>query len=192
MMPAFIICTSSPIPGVRMRQTVSAIFTMSTSDWPTPTVSMMTASKPQASSMSAASCVPRLTPPRFPREPMLRMKTPSSTAWSCMRRRSPRIAPPVKGLDGSIAITPTFLPSALNCEMSLLTKVLLPAPGLPVIPMTWALPVLGYIFFIISLDSGDSASTRLIRRPMDLGSPSKARVSSLSMVSNAPCFYFVR
>ena len=35
MMPAFIICTSSPIPGVRMRQTVSAIFTMSTSDCPT-------------------------------------------------------------------------------------------------------------------------------------------------------------
>ena len=33
------------------------------------------------------------------------MNTPSSVAWSCMRARSPRIAPPLKGLLGSIADT---------------------------------------------------------------------------------------
>ena len=30
-----------------------------------------------------------------------RMKTPGSVAWSCMRTRSPRMAPPLKG-DGGI------------------------------------------------------------------------------------------
>src|SRR5438093_932352 len=39
---------------------------------------------------------------------MLRMNTPASCACACMRTRSPRIAPPVYGLVGSTASTPTF------------------------------------------------------------------------------------
>ena len=46
-------------------------------------------------------------PPRWPRVAMLRMNTPSSPACACMRTRSPRIAPPVNGLVGSTATTPT-------------------------------------------------------------------------------------
>ena len=37
----------------------------------------------------------------------LRMKTAGSSAWSCMRMRSPSTAPPLNGLDGSTATTPT-------------------------------------------------------------------------------------
>ena len=40
-----------------------------------------------------------------------RMNTPASVAWSCMRTRSPRIAPPVNGDDGSTASTATSSPS---------------------------------------------------------------------------------
>ena len=40
-----------------------------------------------------------------------RMNTPGSVAWSCMRTRSPRIAPPVNGDDGSTASTATSSPS---------------------------------------------------------------------------------
>ena len=37
------------------------------------------------------------------------MNTPGSVAWSCIRTRSPRIAPPVNGDDGSIASTATSI-----------------------------------------------------------------------------------
>ena len=43
---------------------------------------------------------------------MLRMNTPASPACACMRTRSPRIAPPVNGLVGSTATTPTVRPAA--------------------------------------------------------------------------------
>ena len=65
---------------------------------------------------------------------MLRMKTSSSVACSCMRTRSPKIAPPVNGDDGSIASTATGEPSERRCAMTALVKVLLPAPGAPVNP----------------------------------------------------------
>ena len=50
MMPALSACTSSPAPGTIVTTEMSAVRTMSTSSCPTPTVSMMTTSKPAASS----------------------------------------------------------------------------------------------------------------------------------------------
>ena len=69
-------------------------------------------SLPAASRTSAASAVARARPPRLPRVAMLRMNTPASATCDCMRTRSPRIAPPVNGLVGSTATTPTVLPRA--------------------------------------------------------------------------------
>jgi hypothetical protein len=51
------------------------------------------------------------------------------------------MAPPVKGLVGSTASTPTVLFSFLNSEISASVSVLLPAPGAPVIPIMKDLPV---------------------------------------------------
>jgi hypothetical protein len=63
------------------------------------------------------------------------MNTPSSVAWSCMRMRSPRIAPPLKGLLGSIARMPTSSPAPRMSPMSLSVSVDLPEPGAPVTPI---------------------------------------------------------
>ena len=52
--------------------------------------------------------VERANPPRFPRDAMLRMNIPGSVAILCIRILSPKIAPPVKGLEGSTAMMPTF------------------------------------------------------------------------------------
>ena len=62
------------------------------------------------------------------------MNTPGSVAWSCIRTRSPRIAPPVNGDDGSIASTATSMSSDRRWPISALVSVLLPAPGAPVMP----------------------------------------------------------
>ena len=94
MIPALIIWTPSPSPGVRTTSVVSAIAATSSSDCPTPTVSRMTSSKPKAPIRRIASRVAMERPPRWPRAPMDRMKTFSSSAWRCIRIRSPRIAPP--------------------------------------------------------------------------------------------------
>jgi len=48
-----------------------------------------------------------------------------------MRMRSPSIAPPENGLEGSTATTPTDLPRRVNSPISSLTSVDLPAPGAP-------------------------------------------------------------
>src|ERR1039458_3757037 len=52
-----------------------------------------------------------------------------------MRMRSPSSAPPVYGLEGSTARTPTALPCPRKLRTRQSTKVLLPAPGGPVMPM---------------------------------------------------------
>ena len=59
------------------------------------------------SSTSATSPVARARPPRWPRVAMLRMNTPASRACAPIRTRSPSTAPPVNGLVGSTAMTPT-------------------------------------------------------------------------------------
>jgi hypothetical protein len=67
---------------------------------------------------------------------MLRMKTPGSRVCACIRMRSPRTAPPVNGLEGSTAITPTDEPPVRRRVVSRSTRVDFPAPGGPVTPST--------------------------------------------------------
>ena len=76
MIPAFNACTESPEPGISTSSTVSAIPITSTSLCPAPTVSSRTRSLPAASSRSAACSVASASPPRWPRVPIERMKTP--------------------------------------------------------------------------------------------------------------------
>jgi hypothetical protein len=72
-----------------------------------------------------------------------RMKTPSSVARVIIRILSPRIAPPVNGLEGSIARTATRRPSSRQCPIRRSARVDFPAPGGPVMPTILALPVRG-------------------------------------------------
>src|SRR3989338_2093469 len=82
------------------------------------------------------SRVARERPPCEPRLPTDRIKTPLSPACPCILILSPRSAPPEKGLDGSIATTPTFSPFLRRIFMMPSAKVDLPAPGGPVMPIT--------------------------------------------------------
>ena len=109
MIPAFSACTESPEPGMSTSSTVSAMPITSTSLWPVPTVSRKTTSLPAASSMSSACSVASASPPRWPRVPIERMKTPGSRKWSERRMRSPSSAPCENGLDGSTETTPTVV-----------------------------------------------------------------------------------
>src|SRR3989442_6393352 len=93
---------------------------------------------------STASAAARQRPPRAPRVAIERIKTPGSRARSFMRIRSPRIAPPENGEEGSTATTPTVRPRARATSASPRTSVLLPLPGAPVTPTIWARPVWGY------------------------------------------------
>src|SRR5438094_462953 len=56
---------------------------------------------------SRGRALARARPPACPRLAIERMKTPSSRNRSRMRMRSPRIAPPVNGLEGSTATMAT-------------------------------------------------------------------------------------
>ncbi len=143
IMPALMACMSSPNPGANTTTMVWATFTISTSDWPAPTVSTITTSFPEASKIFTASFVALAKAPTLPRVAILRIKTPSSVLSSCMRTRSPKKAPPVKGLDGSTATTPTVFPCLLSSSTSFCISVLFPEPGGPVMPTMWALPVCG-------------------------------------------------
>ena len=97
----------SPQPGVTTTAVVSAADAMSTSIWPTPTVSMMTTPNPAAPSRRTASGTASERPPRCPRVAMERMKTVGSSACWPIRTRSPRMAPPLNGEVGSTASTAT-------------------------------------------------------------------------------------
>ncbi len=126
----------SPDSGTSVTTVVSACRMMSSSVWPTPTVSMMIQGKPKASISLMTSPVARARPPRLPRVAMLRMNTSGSSVWACIRMRSPSTAPPVNGLDGSTAITPTGTCSARSRLVTRSTSVDFPAPGGPVMPST--------------------------------------------------------
>ena len=104
MIPAFSAWTESPEPGISTSTTVSATPITSISLWPVPTVSRKTRSRPAASSTSSACSVASASPPRCPRVPIERMKTPGSRKWSESRMRSPSSAPFENGLDGSTEI----------------------------------------------------------------------------------------
>src|SRR6266581_2223621 len=139
-MPALRIWIASPLAGISTTTVVCARFAISTSLCPAPTVSTNTRSIPSASSTLTASNVASARPPGYPRVAMLRMNTSGSSDASAIRTRSPRIAPPVNGLDGSTAITPTFRPRFRNSFRRRAMSVLLPVPGGPVSPMMCAFP----------------------------------------------------
>ena len=108
--PDFMAWMPSPDSGESITITQSAARETSISDWPTPTVSSRITVRPEASSRSAASWVARARPPLVPRVAIERMKTSPVSVLLFMRIRSPRRAPPVKGLVGSTAMTATFSP----------------------------------------------------------------------------------
>jgi hypothetical protein len=122
---------------------VSAWSMMSTSAWPTPTVSRKTSSLPAASISSAACSAASLRPPSAPRLAIERMKTPGSRKWSVSRMRSPSSAPCVNGDDGSIDSTATSRCASRRSLVSAPISVDLPAPGAPVRPTIAAWPVFG-------------------------------------------------
>ena len=100
-----------------------------TSDWPTPTVSTNTTSKPAASTTTIVSRVARATPPRTPDDGDGRMNARSSTDSRDIRVLSPRMLPPVRVDDGSTASTATRLPLAVRSLPRASTNVDLPGPG---------------------------------------------------------------
>jgi len=53
-----------------------------------------------------------------------------------MRMRSPKSAPPLKGLLGSTEMMATVRPRLRACLVSAAIRVLLPLPGAPVTPTT--------------------------------------------------------
>src|SRR5438876_530909 len=99
------------------------------------------------------------------------MKTPGSTPVSAMRIRSPRTAPPVYGDVGSTATTPTFFARPRRVRTRRLMRELLPTPGGPVNPTTWARPVCGWIRARASVASGSSSSIREMSFPAARLSP---------------------
>src|SRR5689334_3606166 len=146
----------------------------------------MMMSNPPASRISAAARVALASPPVAPRVAMLRMKTPGSSTRSVIRMRSPRIAPPENGLDGSIAITPTRRPSARIACTSLLTNVDLPLPGTPVMPMICARPAALKIAASAPRASFTPDSAREINRPRATVSPLRMRSSRSIDGTGAP------
>jgi len=170
-MPALMAWISSPMPGTSTTRTVWEWLMMSTSCWPVPTVSTMMMSLPRTSITWMASPTALARPPRAPRVARLRTKTPGSSAWRCMRMRSPRMAPPVKGLVGSTASTPTVLPFLRKQSMRPSVSVLFPAPGEPVMPMTWAFPVRGKRCLMVVFASGMRSSRLRMRREAARMSP---------------------
>src|SRR5690606_19217602 len=132
-MPALRNCKTSPDAGCATKQTVSTMCSTSVSVCPTPMVSTTTTSKARASTKTAALAA-RARPPSSPPEAIERTKMPSSSGSQTMRARSPRSAPPLRGLDGSTASTPTVRPCARSSPTSAETSVLLPTPGGPVMP----------------------------------------------------------
>ena len=75
--------------------------------WPTPTVSTMTMSNPAASATNIASRVFSATPPKVHDDGLGRINALSKTDNFSIRVLSPRIDPPDRLEEGSIASTAT-------------------------------------------------------------------------------------
>ena len=131
MIPAFSAWIESPEPGIRTSRTVSATPITSTSLCPVPTVSRKTTSLPAASRSSRACSVASASPPRWPRVPIERMKTPGSRKWSARRIRSPSSAPCENGLDGSTETTPTVRSEPAHVAEERADQARLPHSGRP-------------------------------------------------------------
>src|SRR2546425_8626506 len=98
-----------------------------------------------------------------------------------MRIRSPSTAPPVKGLLGSTAITPTVCCRSRITLTSASASVLLPVPGAPVNPTRYAFPVWGWTSATSWLACGSRSSARLMARASARTSPeSKAPAKLIS------------
>ena len=133
------------------------------SDWPTPTVSTMTTSKPAASHSSIVSRVSRGDAAERAgagggADEGVRLGCEAASSASCRRGSSRRCA----GDEGSTASTATRWPRPVSIEPSASISVDLPTPGAPVIPDPWAPPVLGRM----RLD--EIAGGRLVVRPARL------------------------
>ena len=112
--PRLMPCSSSPPPGAMRSRKVSTMSATAVSDWPTPTVSTMTTSKPAASQTSMASRVRRATPPRFPPMGGRPNEGGRIPREGVIRVLSPRIEPPERLDDGSTASTATRCPAPVN------------------------------------------------------------------------------
>src|SRR6185295_1732042 len=134
--------------------------------------------RPEASSRSAASCVVRASPPGVPRVAIDRMNTRPPSAILAIRMRSPRRAPPVKGLVGSTATIATFSPRATKAAVSSSTVVDFPTPGGPVSPTLSAPPTRDDRASRTSRASGAAFSTSEIPLLMARKSPLKTSSAS--------------
>ena len=85
--------------------------------------------------MSLKSSARSVTPPSSALEPILLTKTSLSLTALFILTLSPKNDPPVIGLEGSTAITPTDKFCFLIRGISLFINELFPAPGGPVIPI---------------------------------------------------------
>src|SRR4051812_26051378 len=133
---------------------------------------------PVASRTRVTLRVAAATAPTDPRLARLRTKTSGRAAIErSILTRSPSTAPPLIGLDGSTAITATRAPSSENASIRRPTSVLLPAPGGPVTPMTWA----GESAVGISIDHGGAFSTSVIARA------SGSQLRALCWASSSAC-----
>src|SRR5712691_5106130 len=112
---------------------------------------------------------------------MDRMNTPSSAAWPCMRIRSPRIAPPLKGEVGSTATMPTLFPWRRRWAVRRSTSVDLPEPGGPVTPTTSDFPAWGKRAASSAGASGRPFSTTLIARASARTSPRRTPSANSSL-----------
>src|ERR1019366_8046910 len=92
------------------------------------------------------------------------MGAAGSVKRSSMRIRSPRIAPPENGDDGSTATMPTFRPRMRALRASAAVSVDLPAPGEPVRPVTRAPPVRGNTSARSAWKRGSPDSAHVIAR----------------------------
>src|SRR3954447_9111383 len=143
MIPRLMPCSSSPPPGATSSRNRSTMSATATSDWPTPIVSTITTSKPNASHSSMASRVRRATPPSWVPPGEGRMNASGWRDSSAMRVLSPRIEPPVRELDGSTASTAARWPRPTRCRPNASMNVDLPTPGEPLMPMRTEPPVDG-------------------------------------------------
>src|ERR1700686_4881988 len=117
---------------------------------------------------------------------MLRMNTFGSSAWRCMRIRSPRIAAPVKGECGSVASTAPPLPFFLSKATTPSTSVDLPVPGAPVKPTTPGARLSFRRDASSFRTEGSRRSTMLIALARARTSPDRNRLSKSESLSSLP------
>ena len=169
-MPRLMPCRSSPPPGATSSRNRSIMSATAVSDWPTPTVSTITTSKPAASHSSIASRVRRATPPSVVpagrrADEGARRARPARPCGSCRRGSSRRRA---ASWDRPPAPRRAW-PRAISRRPKRSMKVDLPTPGGPEMPMRMAPPVCG-------------SSRRSAPRPPPGG---RRRVDSTSVIARA-------